>query len=214
MDACEVSEVPDSLVETYKEEINKNAQSYAEAYGVELEDFITSYMGMDMDEFNSQVEESAKSAAEENLVTRAIAKKADLEVTEDEMNSRAEAEYAEYQYESAEAFLEDVGEFTYQQYLLQEKVEDYLMGIVKFVEGEEVNIQSYYYGDSDEDESEVDEDSEDVIEIDGEDEESDEVLSDEEASDEEETDEEASENEGESDDTASEDGAEDEEAEE
>lgn len=162
MDACEVKEVPQTLIDSYKEEINKNTQSYADAYGVELEDFITTYMKMEKADFEAEVEESAKSAAEEHLVVRAIASKADLEVKKDEVRSRAEAEYAEYQYESADAFLEDIGEDNYEQYLLQEKVQEYLLGIVKFTEGEEINLISYYYGDNSEEEEGIEEDVEEV----------------------------------------------------
>lgn len=162
MDACEVKEAPQTLIDSYKEEINKNAQSYADTYGVELEEFITTYMGMEMAEFEAEVEESAKSAAEEHLVVRAIASKADLKVKKDEVKSRAEAEYAEYGYESADAFLEDIGEDNYEQYLLQEKVQEYLLGVVKFTEGEEINLISYYYGDDSEDEEVIEEDVEEV----------------------------------------------------
>jgi|GEM_PF-135021 len=182
MEQSEVTEVPGELLETFKEQISKNAKSYADNYGVELEEFVKNYMQMDMDSFNKEIENSATDAAKESMVLEVIAKKAKLEVTEDEIKSRAEAEYADYSYDSADAFLEEVGKESFRQYLLQEKVDEYLNGIVKFTAGEELNIvESYNSPDASADEElELDEEDfgdEEEIVIDGDDvEEEDNVL--------------------------------------
>lgn len=182
MDKCEITEIPQTLIDSYTEEIRNNAQSYADGYGVELEEFITSMMQMDMETFEAQIADSAKSAAEQELIISAIAKKAGLKVTKDEAKSRAEAEYAEYQYESVDAFLEDVGEENYEKYLLQEKVEEYLDGVVKYTTGETINLLESYGSNDDEtfeEDGDVEEldledaaEGEDVIELEPEDTES------------------------------------------
>ena len=172
MEQSEVTEVPQELLDTFKEQISKNAKSYADNYGVELEEFVKNYMQMDMDSFNKEIENSATDAAKESMVLEVIAKKAKLEVTDDEIKSRAEAEYADYSYDSADAFLKEVGEDSFRQYLLQEKVDEYLNGIVKFTAGEDINIVQNYNGadDSADEDITLDEEDfgdEDEIVIDG-----------------------------------------------
>lgn len=144
MDGSEVSAPPQSLVDQYKQEIEANVEMYAQMYGMDKETFISQGMGYDTETYEAEVSEGAVSAAEEELVVRAIAKKAEIQVGDDELKSRAESEYADYGYESAEDFLEQVGEDDYRIFILREKVNEYLDGAIKFVDGEEINISEYY----------------------------------------------------------------------
>lgn len=144
MDGSKVSAPPQSLVDQYKQEIEANVEMYAQMYGMDKETFISQGMGYDTETYDAEVSEGAVSAAEEELVVRAIAKKAEIQVGDDELKSRAESEYADYGYESAEDFLEQVGEDDYRIFILREKVNEYLDGAIKFVDGEEINISEYY----------------------------------------------------------------------
>jgi len=163
-EACEIKEPPQELVDKYAAEVKKNIEYYAQMYGVELEEFITSYMGMDQAAFDEEAKTSGIEGAKEELLVKAIAKKADISVTDDEVQTGAEAEFADYGYETKEAFLEDVGADNYKQFMLKEKVEEYLNGVVKFVDGEEINILESYYG-GDEETSEETGAEDDAIEL-------------------------------------------------
>lgn len=170
MEKCQVKEVPQELADNYTNEIMKSAESYAENYGVSLDEFIETYMQTDRDTFEKEIAENGKSAATQTMIMKAVANKAGLEVTEEELMSRAEAEYAEYQVESVDAFLDTVGKDNFKQYILQEKVEEYLKGVVKLVEGPEVNIfeaDEMDYSEEDLSEEEI-LDDENVEVIDGE----------------------------------------------
>lgn len=147
-DACEIKDPPQSLIDTYTTEIKANVDYYAQMYGVESEEFITTYMGMDTESFDAEVATSATEAAKEELLVKAIAEKADVAVSDDDLNTAAEAEYADYGYDSADAFIEDTGKEVYRQYLLKDKVEEYLKGIVTMVDGNEINLLEEYAEDS------------------------------------------------------------------
>ncbi len=96
-------------------------------YGVDVETFVTSFYGITMDEYNTQMKQMCEDTVKQYLIMEAVARAEGIEVTDEMMNEKAVAEAAEYQYESAEALIEEVGRTTYRMYILQDMVMEKLM---------------------------------------------------------------------------------------
>ncbi len=120
--------VPEHLVD---EEVQNN-NIYMEKlctsyYGVDVETFVTSFYGIAMDEYNTKITQMCEETVKQYLIIEAVARTEGVEVTEEMINEKAAAEAAEYQYESADALIEEVGRTAYRMYILQDKVMEKLM---------------------------------------------------------------------------------------
>lgn len=166
-DLCTIKEPPQEMVDDVIATIKQNAASYADYYGMGLEDFVKTYMGLTMEEYEEDCKQEAIQSAKQKLTVAAVAKKVGIELTDKEIKKTAEAEYEEYGYESADALINGMGKGAYYDYLLSDKVYEYLETCVTIKENAPVSILA--------DEEEFDEeeilDGEDgeVIVVDGED---------------------------------------------
>ena len=125
---CEFSdELPEELYNYYKGQITANFENYATQYGVDLETFVTSYYGTTMDEFNAQIEDGAASSTRQAMACALIAQKEGIEVTDEELNTKIEENYANFVYESVDAYKEAENEEDYRDYLLTGKVLNFLV---------------------------------------------------------------------------------------
>ena len=70
----ELNAVIDSYKETYKE--------YAESYGMEYADFLTSLLGMTEEEFDAEVETAAQNSVKQELVLHALASEYGVKITD------------------------------------------------------------------------------------------------------------------------------------
>lgn len=137
---CEVSDAPQELVDDIKTRIAANAQSYADYYKVDLSTFITNYMGLTEEEYEKQTAESAAESAKEKLAIAAIAKKAGISLSDDDIRAAAEEEYSDYGYDSADALLSAIGKGAYYDYVLADRVNEYLIDQVTIVENDPISI--------------------------------------------------------------------------
>ena len=164
---CTIKEPPQEMVDDVIATIKQNAASYADYYGMGLEDFVKTYMGLTMEEYEEDCKQEAIQSAKQKLTVAAVAKKVGIELTDEDIKKTAEAEYEEYGYESADALINGMGKGAYYDYLLSDKVYEYLETCVTIKENAPVSILA--------DEEEFDEeeilDGEDgeVIVVDGED---------------------------------------------
>lgn len=140
--ACEVKEAPQELIDDAKGRIALNSQNYADYYGVTVEEFVTQNMGVTMEEYEKQTEESAVTSAKEKLAIAAVAKEAGITLTDEDVKAYAQSEYTMYGYQSVDELFSDVGSGPYYDYVLQIKVFEYLGQNVKVVENEPVSILS------------------------------------------------------------------------
>lgn len=99
-------------------------------------------MGMTQEDYDAEVKTSAEAAAKEKLAVAAVAKKVGIELTDEDVKKQAETECTGYGYETADALLEAVGEGTYYDYILTDKVNAYLADKVNFIEAEPVSIMA------------------------------------------------------------------------
>jgi len=152
---CTVSEPPQEMVEDAAALSMKNMETYASYYGAaSLEEFITTYVGYTMEEFEAETKASAVEMCKEKLAVAAIAKKAGIEVTEEEVKAAAEESFAEYGYASADDMLADLGKGDYYDVVLCEKVYEYLPTCVIIKENEPVSVLADMYEEEDVDDSE------------------------------------------------------------
>lgn len=131
VEESEVSEIPQWLVDEqmqyYTIYLEQMAQTW---YGVDLETFITTLYGESMDDFTAETTEECEEVIKRFLVIEAVARAEGIELPEEDVNAKASEEYADYGYESADDFLQDVGFTTYRISLLQDMVVERLMEII------------------------------------------------------------------------------------
>lgn len=137
---CEVKDAPQELVEDVQARIEANAQAYADYYGLSLDDFIQQNMGLTREEYEQQALESAQDTAKEKLAVAALAKQAGITLSDEDVKEYAQKEYEEYGYTSVEEMYADVGSGPYYDYVLTEKVNEYLAGIVNVKENQTGSI--------------------------------------------------------------------------
>lgn len=123
--------VPQHLVD----EVLQNNNIYMEAvstnfYGMDLNTFVTNCYGVTLDEYNAQMEPMYEEKVKWYLIMEAVARAEGIEVTDEMMNEKAADDAATYQYESAEAIIEEVGRLTYRMEILQDMVMEKLMDMV------------------------------------------------------------------------------------
>ncbi len=128
MDICEFSdEVPEGLFNYYRDQIYANFENSAAGIGMELTDFVTQYYGMTQEQFETEVDTGAANSARQAMACAVIAQKEGLEVTDEELNAKVEENYANFGFESVEAYMKDGNPEDYRDYLLTTKVLDFLM---------------------------------------------------------------------------------------
>ena len=101
-----LKDIPDVIIDYQINSALEYYKSYADAYGLDLDAFITAYFSKTLDEFKADYKETAKETAEFYLIYQAIAEKEGYVVSEDDlkayfkqMNSSADnpEDYSEYE---------------------------------------------------------------------------------------------------------------------
>lgn len=120
---------PEELYTRCEELYDQSNAYYAEMYGMELDEFLEMF-GID----EATKKEEIQANVNYELVVGAIAQEEGIDCTEKEVNAYIDEIYADYGYESTDAFLEDytAEEIGYE--LLYQKVSDFLYENAKFVE--------------------------------------------------------------------------------
>ena len=128
MEICDFSdEVPEGLFTYYKEQIYANFESQAASMGLSLTDFLSLYYGMTQEQFEADIETGAANSARQAMAFVVIAEKEGLLVTDEELNTSIEENYAYFGYESADDFKKNDNPEDYRDYLLTTKVLDFLL---------------------------------------------------------------------------------------
>jgi trigger factor len=141
MEKAEIKSLPERELNKAKESIKKTVENYYNqytAYGYfsgTTEEFIKAFFGAEeVESADAYYAEQAEEQTRMELILAAIAKAEGLTVSDEEYNELADA-YADYQYESKEAFLENVGGEGYLRwYLLYNKTMEYLMANTTFLD--------------------------------------------------------------------------------
>lgn len=145
LDETEVKELPEAQVKAEYQTTEDNYKKIAEGYGLEFEEFLSTYMNKTVEDFEKETQESAEMIVKANLACSLLAKKEKLEPSKSEYEKLIK-EYAEQagSGDDVEAFKERVGEDLLKKAILQRKVADYL--VEKSVQVEQTDTE----GESDE----------------------------------------------------------------
>lgn len=107
-----------SLTDTYRQ--------YAEMYGMDVDTFLSTYLGADQKTFSGQVREAAEKTLKQELLLTAVAEKENIQVTDDEYQKGLSDYASKYGYASTDALLADFDEATVRVSLLMDKTLDFL----------------------------------------------------------------------------------------
>lgn len=153
---------PKDLYEECEEMYNSNNEFYASMYGLEVEDYLE-MLGVDEE---TKKEEIIASVNYE-LVIQEIAKKENIDASDEEVDAYIESIYAEYGYETVDEFLEDYTKDQVRSELIYIEVSEFLYENAKLIEiseeeylAEQEALYESYYSDEEEDIELEDEDSE------------------------------------------------------
>ena len=127
LDHIEVKEYPEDAVADQEQLLTETYTQMAEMYGMELSDFLGTYMQTTEEEFNADIQEAAQDTAAFDEAVKLIAQKQNLEPDEEEYDEKI-AEYAEAAgVDDVESYKEQVGEDRLKTAILREVVTDYLV---------------------------------------------------------------------------------------
>lgn len=126
------------LVTRYYDRLKDNLTYAASMYGVDLATFMQYSYGMAEDQYEEEMQNAAKQTTEQLMLMQAVAEKEGLTVSDEEIEKDLEEKAADYGYESADAYKEALGSEVkgYREYLMVEKVTDYLVENAKVTEVE------------------------------------------------------------------------------
>ncbi|MEY8354324.1 trigger factor [Lachnospiraceae bacterium 54-53] len=99
-----------------------NYSNQASAYGMDLATFAGAFAGMAEDQFKEALKTQAEAIVEQRLVVTAIAEKEGITITDEDRKGVAE----EMGYESVENMIETAGQYNVDDYILNNKVMDFL----------------------------------------------------------------------------------------
>lgn len=122
-----IQEPPTELVEKYKNVSSSQMEYQAAMYGMDLETFVMGSFGMDLAAYEEQIEAGAIETAKQALLCYKIALEENLEVTEEELNTNIEENYATMGYASADSFKEMVDLKEYKDSMMLDKVFNFLV---------------------------------------------------------------------------------------
>lgn len=124
---AEIKEYPQEMIDYGMANMDSYYRSMAEAYSMELGEFLEAYMGMTEEEFEEQARDAVQQNLQQELYLKAIAEAEGLEVTDEEL-AESGAEYAaQYGYETVEELMAAYGESTVRVSIMQDKVLDFLL---------------------------------------------------------------------------------------
>lgn len=138
LDQIEVKKYPKGAVDEQVQQANDYYTQIAQMYGVELSDFITTYLNTTEDVFNQKIEESAQQAVQLEEAVKLIAKKEKLEPSDKEYEKGMQ-EYADKAGADLDTYKEQVGEDVLKDAILRDKVLDYLVDHCVQVEQSDVS---------------------------------------------------------------------------
>ena len=127
MDKVEVKEYPQEEVDALVQQMTDYYTQLASMYGADLSEFLETYMQVTEEDFNAQLEESARQSVALDEAMKLIAKKQHLEPTDEEYEEKMTEYATEAGTDDVDAYIEQVGEDTLKTAILREAVTDYLV---------------------------------------------------------------------------------------
>ncbi len=133
---CEIKGYPQEMIDYNVALMEQYYRSIAQMYSMEFEDFLSSYLEMTPEQFQSEAVLACQEMMQQELYLKAIAETEGIELSEEEYTAGTERYAQQYGYETAEELLaaNDEGEIRIS--LLLDKVYDFLMENTNIVDEE------------------------------------------------------------------------------
>ena len=132
--AAVIADPPQQIIDENVTKVTDSLNMYAEKYGIEVDEFVQSYLGSTMDEFTESAQKISEQSARETVLIRVIAAKEGIDVTQDEIDAELETDATANGYDSVDAYKEEVNADEYYDYLLSQKVMSFLADNAKITE--------------------------------------------------------------------------------
>ena len=127
-----IKSYPKAMKDQYVEDNVKLYKAYAAELGRDYEEFIQDTFSCNEKEFEDFLREKSVDSIENELIVRAIAKRENITVSEEEYQAEIEDNYAVYGFSSPEEFETYYGGNYIYVHLMQEKVLDFVASTVTF----------------------------------------------------------------------------------
>lgn len=121
-----IKEPPVAMLERYETTLTENLTYEAANYGMDLNNFMQLYYGMDAATYPQEIKNQALNSAKQYIALKAIADAEDLNISDEELQEKIEQMASEASYDSVEEFKEKVNAAAYKEYMMGEKVLDML----------------------------------------------------------------------------------------
>lgn len=124
MNSCVFNEIPQDVIDKYAEMAKEGIDMQAQSYGMDAETFVSQAYGMEYEAF---VEEYSQEASKQDIALQAVANKENLNMSDEELNATLQEYATNAGYETVEEFIGEADPQTYRDYLVCEKVLDFLV---------------------------------------------------------------------------------------
>lgn len=104
MAGSQLQEPSKELQQKYADVAVRQTEKTAEYYGMDLETYVNTGYGMELEEYQTQINEGAYDAAKQAMLCKKIADVEGIAVTDEELEEAAEANYANYGFSNVEDF--------------------------------------------------------------------------------------------------------------
>ena len=95
--------------------------------GVTLAEFVPSAYHIEYEEYLAKTEEQAKAMVQNVMICEKIARENNLKISSEEVKNSMDEDVKKYNYESVDALKEVINEDYYKNYLMVDKVTDYIL---------------------------------------------------------------------------------------
>lgn len=117
---------PEGMVDRMNETLLNNVTVYAQMYGVELGEYVANAYGGSAEDYEATLRGQAEMMAQRYLMMQAIADAEGISVSDEEMEEELSADAENYGYESADEYREVIDVEAYREYLITQKVMDFI----------------------------------------------------------------------------------------
>lgn len=124
---CTINDYPQEMLDYGIANMKSFYQEQAEAYSMDYEDFLSTFLGMTEEEFNEQVDLAVRQNLQQEMYLKAIAEAEGIEVSDEEYQEGSEKYAEDYGYENAEELIAEYGESMVRISILQDKVLNFLV---------------------------------------------------------------------------------------
>ncbi len=124
MNNCTFGEIPQSVIDKYREQATTGITQQAQMYGMDDETFVNQFYGRTLEEF---LEIYSVEAAKQDIALQAVANNENLNMTEEELKTALEGYAANAGYATVDEFLGGQSAEIYRDYLMCERILDFLV---------------------------------------------------------------------------------------